>query len=141
MPAVQSRFEEVGGHRLPLGGVNGYAHVRAKQGKKRNKFQGISPGKKTLTGHFDTALEAAVAYAQKKEDQQLGLAAPGGSQKKKPPASNSSSTKLEVGTYLGHLLRQPRPVIPTVAAAPLSAQQAADAVARGVPVAYAQLLA
>ena len=49
MPPSTPRFEVVGGQRLPLGGVNGYVHVRGKQGKKRNKFQGISPGKKTLT--------------------------------------------------------------------------------------------
>ena len=52
MPPSTPRFEVVGGQRLPLGGVNGYVHVRGKQGKKRNKFQGISPGKKTLTKTF-----------------------------------------------------------------------------------------
>ena len=141
MPPSSPRFEEVGGQRLPLGGVNRYMHVRGKQGKKRNKFQGVSPGKGTWTGLFDTALEAAIAYAQKKEDIELGLAAPGGSKKQQPAASSTTSKKLEVGTYLGHLLQQPRSVIPTVAAAPLSPQQAANAVARGVPVAYAELLA
>ena len=141
MPPSSPRFEEVGGRRLPLGGENGYLHVRGKQGKKRNKYQGISPKKKTRTGHYDTALEAALAYAQKKENIELGFVASSGSKKQQPAASSSSSKKVEAGTYLGHLLRQPRSVIPTVAAAPLSPQQAADAVASGVPVAYAQLLA
>ena len=141
MPPSSPRFEEVGGQRLPLGGVNGYQHVRGKQGKKRNKFQGVSPGKKTRTRHYDTALEAAIAFAQLKEDRELGFTAKGGSEKKELPPSSGGSKKVEVGTYLGHLLQQPQSVIPTVAAATLSPQQAGDAVARGVPVAYAQLLA
>ena len=75
-----------------------------------------------------------------KEDAELGLAAPGGSKKTEPPTSCCTPKTMELGTYLGHLLRQPQPVIPRVAAAPLSQQQAADAVARGVAVAYAELV-
>ena len=35
--------EEASGRRLPLGGVIGYVGVRSKQGKKKDKFQGVSP--------------------------------------------------------------------------------------------------
>ena len=43
MPRAQPRFEEVGGLRLPLGGVNGYRGVRGKQDRKKNKYQGVTP--------------------------------------------------------------------------------------------------
>ena len=61
---------------------------------------------------------------------------------KKPlsPATLATSRKLEVGTYLGHLRPPPRPVVPTVACALLSPQQAAAAAARGVVVAVADSL-
>ena len=49
--------------------------------------------------------------------------------------------KVEVGTYLGHLLRLPWAGIPPVECALLSQQEAAEAVARGVAVAYARVLA
>jgi hypothetical protein len=60
--------------------------------------------------------------------------------KAKPAAGNAASKKAEVGVYLGHLLQPPRPVVPTVAGALLSPQQAAAAVARGVAVAYADFI-
>ena len=44
------RFEEAGGQRLPLGGVNGYRGVRGKQGRKKDKFQGVTPKKQHRTG-------------------------------------------------------------------------------------------
>ena len=50
----------------------------------------------------------------------------------------TSSKKAGVGVYLGDLLRQARKGVPTVAAAPLSRQQAGAAVARGVAVAWAE---
>ena len=136
-----ARFEEVAGHRLPLGGINGYLNVRGKQGRQKDKFQGISPKKQHRTGHFDTPLEAAVAFAQLKEDLELGMLEPRTKKIKASEESRSTSKKFEAGTYLGHLLHQPRPVIPTVACAMLSPQQAAAAAARGVAVAYADCLA
>ena len=45
MSRAAPQFMEAGGHRLPLGGVNGFLGVRGKQGKKKNMFQGISPRK------------------------------------------------------------------------------------------------
>ena len=59
MPRAQPLFEEVAGRRLPLGGVNGYLGVRGKQGRKRDKFQGITPKKQHRTQLCDTPLEAA----------------------------------------------------------------------------------
>ena len=44
MPArAQQTFEVAGGQRLPLGGRNGYLGVRGKQGRAKNKFQGVTP--------------------------------------------------------------------------------------------------
>ena len=42
----QRRFEEAGGQRLPLGGVNGYVGVRGKQGRRKDQFQGVDPSEK-----------------------------------------------------------------------------------------------
>ena len=137
MPPAQPRFQEAGGHRLPLGGINGYRGVRGKQGRKKDKYQGVTPQKQHRTGLFDSALEAAIAFAQMKEDLDLGMPLPRSKkQQQQQPAALAASRKLEVGTYLGHLPR-PQPVVPTVACALLSAQQAAAAAARGVAVAYA----
>ena len=61
--------------------------------------------------------------------------------KPQPPAGTAAPKKVEVGTYLGHLLRLPRAGIPPVVCALLSQQEAAEAVARGVAVAYARVLA
>ena len=58
----QPRFEAAGGHRLPLGGLNGYLGVRGKQGRNKNKFQGVTPKKVHRTKLFDTPLEAAIAF-------------------------------------------------------------------------------
>ena len=137
----QPRFEEAGGQRLPLGGVNGYLGVRGKQGRAKDKFQGITPKKQHRTALFATPLEAAIAYAQLKEDLELGMPEQRSSKKPLPPATLAASRKLEVGTYLGHLRPPPPPVVPTVACALLSPQQAAAAAARGVPVAVADSLA
>ena len=71
MPRRQQLFEEAGGQRLPLGGVNRYAGVRSKQGKKKDKFQGTTPKKKHRTQLFATSLEAAIALAQLREDLEL----------------------------------------------------------------------
>ena len=123
---------EHGGQRLPLGGVNGYKHVRGKQGKGKNKFQGVSPRKQHRTKHCETALEAAYAYQQMMEDISLGLEAEQQQEKKisvplVSPATLVKSQPFAVGSSLVR-----------VAAAPLSQQQAAAAVARGVAVAMAE---
>ena len=59
MRRVQPRFEEVGGQRLPLGGINGYRGVRGKQGRNKDKFQGITPKKKHRTRLSDTAQDVS----------------------------------------------------------------------------------
>ena len=132
------RFEEAGGQRLPLGGVNGYRGVRGKQGRKKDKFQGVTPKKQHRTAHFDTALEASIALAQLKSDLELGIES---CKKEEKPATTSTVSKQNaLGTYLGYM-RQPQllaaAVVPPVACAPLSREQAAAAMLRGVPVAYA----
>ena len=55
-----------------------------------------------------------------------------------PPAGTAAPKKVEVGIYLGHLLKQPRAGIPTVACVLLSQQEAAEAATQGVAVAYAR---
>ena len=54
MPSREPRVEVAGGQRLPLGGLNGYAGVRGKQGRKKDMFQGVTPKKKHRTRHFPT---------------------------------------------------------------------------------------
>ena len=141
MPRTQPQFEEVDGLRVPLGGKNGYLGVRGKQGRKRDKFQGVTPRKQHRTGPKDTSKEAAVALAHLRHDIELGIVEERSRKRPEKTASTAARRKLEVGTYLGHLLRQPPTGIPTVACALLSQQEAAEAVARGVAVAYARVLA
>ena len=141
MPARQLRFEEVDGLRVPLGGLNGYIGVRGKQGRKKDKYQGVTPRKKHRTSPKKTAKEAAVALAHLRHDLELGVVVQRSRKKPQPPAGSGARKKLEVGTYLGHLLRPPRAGIPTVACALLSQQEAGEAAARGVAVAYARVLA
>ena len=140
MPPAQPRFEEAGGHRLPLGGVNGYRGVRGKQGREKNMFQGVTPKKKHLTKLFKEPLHAAIALAQLQEDLELRMLQQPPPRRPATPAASTVPKKFEVGTYLGHLLKPPRPVIPTVACALLSTQQAAAAAVRGVPVAMADVV-
>ena len=140
MPRAEPRFEMVAGHRLPLGGINGYLNVRGKQGKKKDMFQGISPRKHTRTGLKKTALEAAIAFAQLREDQELGLVAQPPAKKPEVAGDSGASKKAPRLTYLGDLLQQQRSVIPTVACVLLSREQAAAAVARGVAVAFADVV-
>ena len=136
----EPRVELAGGQRLPLGGLNGYAGVRGKQGRKKNKFQGVTPRKQHRTGLFDTAQEAALALAQLREDLELGMLAERAPKKAVPPAGSAASKKLEAGVFLGDLLSLQRAVVPCVRAVLLSPQQAAAAVARGVAVAYADVV-
>ena len=86
-------------------------------------------------------LEAAIAYAQLREDLELGTLEQAPAKKPEPADGSGASKKVPRLTYLGDLLQQPRPVVPTVAAVLLSPQQAAAAVTRGVPVAYADVAA
>ena len=141
MPRRQPRFEEVDGLRVPLGGKNGYIGVRGKQGRKRDKFQGVTPRKQHRTSPKKTSKEAAVALAHLRHDIDLGIVENRSNKKSQPPAGTAARKKLEVGTYLGHLLRPLPAGIPTVACALLSQQEAAEAVARGVAVAYARVVA
>ena len=69
------RFKEVDGLRLPLGGVNGYFGVRGRQGRKQNKFQGVTPRKTHRTEPKDTPKEAAIALAHLRHDLELGVVA------------------------------------------------------------------
>jgi hypothetical protein len=141
MARAALRFEEAGGQRLPLGGRNGYLGVRGKQGRGKDKYQGTTPRKRHRTGLFDTPLEAAVAFAQLREDLDLGIHVERSQKKPQPPASDDTSKKKDVGVYLGRLLQLPRADVLCVWAVLLSQQQAAAAVARGVAVAYAEVLA
>ena len=49
--------------------------------------------------------------------------------KLQPPAVSAEPKQVEIGAYLGHLLRPPTGGIPMVASALLSQQEAAEAVA------------
>ena len=140
MPSREPRVEVAGGQRLPLGGLNGYAGVRGKQGRKKNKFQGITPKKQHRTGLYDHAQEAAIALAQLREDLELGMVTEHGAKVVKSPVTIAAPKKLEAGVFLGDLLRRQRAAVPTVRAVLLSQQQAAAAVARGVAVAYADVV-
>ena len=113
MPKAEG-FEVAGGQRLPLGGLNGYAGVRGKQGRKKDKFQGTTPRKKHRTGLFDSPLEAAIGLAQLREDLELGMLELVALERTPKKAKPAASKKAEVGVYLGHLLQPPRPVVPTV---------------------------
>ena len=104
---------------------------------RKNKYQGVTPRKQHRTGPKDTPKEAAVALAQLRHDLELGVVEQRSLKSPQPHASNAAPRKVEVGKYLGHLLRLPAGGIPTVAAALLSRQEAAEAAARGVAVAYA----
>ena len=140
MPSREPRVEVAGGQRLPLGGLNGYRGVRGKQGRKKNKFQGITPKKQHRTGLYDHAQEAAIALAQLREDLDLGMVTEHGAKVVKSPVTIAAPKKLEAGVFLGDLLRRQRAAVPTVRAVLLSQQQAAAAVARGVAVAYVDVV-
>ena len=113
--------------------------MRDKQGRKKNKFEGITPRKQHRTGPKNTPKEAAVALAHLRHDIELGIVEERSRKTPQPPAGTAARKKVEVGTYLGHLLRQPRAGFPTVACALLSQQEAAEASARGVAVAFARV--
>ncbi len=134
----QARFEEAGGQRLPLGGINGYIGVRGKQGRRKDKYQGVTPKKVNRTQLFDTAREAAIAFAQLREDLELRMLEPPPKKKPATPATTAAPKRFEVGVYIGNICKPLPPAVPTVwACALLSSQQANLAAARGVAVAYA----
>ena len=133
-------FEVAGGQRLPLGGINGYAGVRGKQGKKKNKFQGLTPKKTHRTLHFDTAQEAAIALAQLREDLELGILEQQAPKIMESPAGIAVAQPPVLGGAPGALLQWPQAGVPQVRAVLLSEQQAAAAAARGVAMAVADLL-
>ena len=87
------RFEEVDGLRVPLGGVNGYCGVRGKQGRTKNKYQGLTPRKKHRTGPYETAKEAAVALAHLRHDLELGVVVQRSRKKPQPPAGTRPSRR------------------------------------------------
>ena len=58
-------FENVGGVRVERGGITGYRHVRGRQGRGKNLFQGFTPKKGHRTALYASAKEAAVAFAKK----------------------------------------------------------------------------
>ena len=139
-PAPAPLSERFGELNLPLGGKNGYKGVRGGQGRKKDKFQGATPRKQHHTGLFCTAQEAAIALAQLREDLEFGMVAARVPKKAPPATMNGALRKMEVGVFLGDLLRQQRAAVPRVRAVMLSPQQAAAAVRRGMAVAYADVL-
>ena len=82
-----------------------------------------------------------MALARLRHDLELGVVVQRSAKKPQPPARSGAPKEVEVGVYLGLLLRPPRAGIPTVACALLSQQEAGEAAARGVAVAYARVLA
>ena len=114
--------------------------MRGRQGRAKDKFQGVTPRKGHRTRLFDTEQEAAIAFAQLKEDIELGMPLPLRQKKQQPPAIVAAPKERRVGGYLGELLRLQPCVVPTVACVLLSRQQAAAAAARGVAVAFAEPL-
>ena len=125
---------------MPLGGVNGYRGVRGGQGRRKNQYQGVTPKKQHRTKLFVAAQQAAIALAQLQEDIDLGIVQQSSEKKPEPAAANATSKIPKVGMYLGHLLHSRQPVVLTVAAVLLQREQAAAAVARGVAVAYADVV-
>ena len=93
MPRAQPRFEEVDGLRVPLGGINGYKGVRGKQGRKKNKYQGVAPRKKHRTSPKKTAKEAAVALAHLRHDLELGVVEQRSRKKPQPPAGSAAAKR------------------------------------------------
>ena len=108
-------------------------------GPQEGLVQGVTPRKQHRTGPKDTPKEAAVALAQLRHDVELGIVEERSRKTPQPPASTAARKRVEVGTYLGHLLRPPPAGIQTVACALLSQQEAAEASARGVAVAFARV--
>ena len=109
MPRSQQPcFEEAGGRRLPLGGVNRYLGVRGKQGRNKDQFQGVTPKKVHRTKLFGSAQEAAIAFAQLKEDLELRILEPPPKKSQPrpppPPQQRSPRSARTSATFCGRLL-------------------------------------
>ena len=90
-------------------------------------------------GNFLLGAGSCPQPCELQEDRSLGMLEQRQPSEKQPsPATAAAPKRWELGTLLGRLPQLPRAVIPTVACALLSQQQAAAAAARGVPVAYAE---
>ena len=101
MPRAQPRFEAVDGLRVPLGGVNGYRGVRGKQGRQKNKFQGVTPRKQHRTGPHETPKEAAVALAHLRHDLELGVLPERSEKKPQPPGTRCASDGVRNRAHSG----------------------------------------
>ena len=139
-------MEEVAGQRLPLGGVNGYVGVR-RQGRKKDKFQGVTPQKFDRTKLYKEPRDAAIALAQLKEDIELGIVKSKVPKKTGPPKLTADAAWLRLppgavpSPVTKPLLRlAASSTLPgrPIAAALLTADQAAAAVARGVVCVFAE---
>ena len=143
--------ELFGSLRLACGGKHGYAGVRGRQGKKRDRFQAyitIDGEKMAVAGLFASAHEAAVARAQHLLQRELGFedeptekkprkrrrskaaedsAAAAGS------TSSSGWSRLPLQPLIGSSA-QAAPAVPTALAHPLPPSMAMA----GFPVALAQ---
>ena len=105
---------------------------RAQQaGPQDGRVCGASPEQQQLAALFESALEVSCTPAHQKEDLELGKLEKRSAMMLQPPAVSAAPKKVEVGTYLGRLLRLPRAGIPPVVCALLSQQEAAEAVAPG----------
>ena len=74
--------------------------MRGKQGRKKDKFQGVTPRKTHRTGPKNTPKEAAVALAQLRHDIELGILEERSRKTPQPPAGTTAPKKVEVGIYL-----------------------------------------
>ena len=78
------------------------------------KLSSSLPGGSRIRTSNETPKEAAVALARLRHDLELGVAVQRSAKKPQPPARSGAPKKVEVGVYLGLLLRPPRAAIPTV---------------------------
>jgi len=79
--------------RLVCGGKHGYAGVRGRQGKERDRYQAymtVDGKKKTVSGLFKSPHAAAVALAQFKQQLDLGFEEPTESKLRKRRRSNAA---------------------------------------------------
>ena len=80
--------------------------MRGKQGGKKHTFQGVTTKNNHLTALYNTALEAAIAFAQLREKVELGMVEPCSQKKTMSAATTVALRKIEVGICLGALLQQ-----------------------------------
>ena len=143
-------FENVGGVRVERGGITGYRHVRGRQGRGKNLFQGFTPKKGHRTALYASAKEAAVAFAKK---QFVGLmqkdavaVQPAAAPTLAPmggvtPATTSARLMplVQCPSVIPLSLQwSPQPALPVVRCVLLTREQAAAAASRGVALAMAE---